>query len=84
MKTGPILVLSRPCHLVMPICGCLLAGSEISNPAGVWISVAIVVCYQVEVSATGRSLVQWSPTDCGVPLSVMKCSFITLHLPRGR
>jgi hypothetical protein len=24
------------------------------------------VCYQVEVSATSWSLVQWSPTDCGV------------------
>jgi hypothetical protein len=24
------------------------------------------LCYQVEVSATGRSLVQRSPTDCGV------------------
>jgi hypothetical protein len=27
------------------------------------------LCYQVEVSATGRSLVQRSPTDCGVCLS---------------
>jgi hypothetical protein len=25
-----------------------------------------VVCCQVEVSATGRSLVQRSPTECGV------------------
>jgi hypothetical protein len=25
-----------------------------------------VVCCQVEVSASGRSLVQRSPTDCGV------------------
>ena len=25
-----------------------------------------VVCYQVEVSATGRSLVPRSPIDCGV------------------
>ena len=29
-------------------------------------SVVSVVCCQVEVSATGRSLVQRSPTDCGV------------------
>jgi hypothetical protein len=29
------------------------------------------LCYQVEVSATGRSLVRWSPTDCGVCLSVI-------------
>ena len=29
-------------------------------------SVVSVVCCQVEVYATGRSLVQRSPTDCGV------------------
>jgi hypothetical protein len=29
-------------------------------------SVVSVVCCQVEISATGRSLVQRSPTDCGV------------------
>jgi hypothetical protein len=29
------------------------------------------VCYQVEVSATGWSLVQRSPTDCGVSLCVI-------------
>ena len=31
-----------------------------------------VVCCQVEVSATGRSLVQWAPTECGACLSVIK------------
>jgi hypothetical protein len=30
------------------------------------LSVVSVVCCQVEVSASGRSLVQRSPTDCGV------------------
>jgi hypothetical protein len=30
------------------------------------LSVVSVVCYQVEVSATGWSLVQGSPTECGV------------------
>jgi hypothetical protein len=30
------------------------------------LSVVSVVCCQVEVSATGWSLVQRSPTDCGV------------------
>jgi hypothetical protein len=42
------------------------------NPAG-WhrcLSVVGVVCYQVEVSATGRSLVQRSSTDCGVCVTV--------------
>jgi hypothetical protein len=35
------------------------------------LSVGIVVCCQVEVSATGWSLVQRSPTDCGVSLRVI-------------
>jgi hypothetical protein len=33
-----------------------------------------VMCCQVEVSATGRSIVQRSPTDCGVSLCVIKCN----------
>ena len=33
---------------------------------GAWISVCCGVCRQVEVSATSWSLVQRSPTDCGV------------------
>jgi hypothetical protein len=36
------------------------------------------LCCQVEGSATDRSLVQRSPTDCGVCLSVMKCKIKTL------
>ena len=31
-----------------------------------YLSFVIVVCSQVEASAMGRSLVQRSPTDCGV------------------
>jgi hypothetical protein len=31
-----------------------------------------VVCCQVEVSATSRSLVQRSPTDCGVSLCLIR------------
>jgi hypothetical protein len=34
--------------------------------------VSVVCCGQVEASATGRSLVQRSPTGCGVSLSVIK------------
>jgi hypothetical protein len=30
------------------------------------VSLVSIVCCQVEVSATGRSLVQKSPTECGV------------------
>jgi hypothetical protein len=33
--------------------------------------VVSVVCCHAEVSASGRSLVQRSPIDCGVALSVM-------------
>ena len=35
-------------------------------------SLARVVCCKVEVSATSRSLVQRSPTDCGASLCVIK------------
>jgi hypothetical protein len=34
-------------------------------------SLVSVVCCQVEVSATGWSLVQRSPTDCGVSQNVI-------------
>ena len=41
------------------VCGRSLVGTAGSNPAGgMDVSVASVVCCQVEVSATGRSLVQ--------------------------
>jgi hypothetical protein len=45
-----------------------LAGIAGSNPAGgqECVSVVDVVCCQVEVSTTGRSLVQRSPTDWDV------------------
>jgi hypothetical protein len=34
-----------------------------------------VCCCQVEASASSRSLVQRSPTDCGVSLSVIKSNY---------
>jgi hypothetical protein len=37
-----------------------------------YLSLVQCLCCQVEVSATGRSLVQRSPTECVVCLSVMK------------
>jgi hypothetical protein len=50
------------------VCGRSLAGIVGSNPTGGHgcLSVVSVVCCQVEVSATGRSLAQRSPTECGV------------------
>jgi hypothetical protein len=54
------------------ICGLSLAGIAGSNPTGgTNVCFFCVVCCQVEVSATGRYLVQWSPTDCDVSLCVI-------------
>jgi hypothetical protein len=41
---------------------------------GLWVSVVSVVCCQVEISTTGRSLVQRSPTECGVSECDIKTS----------
>jgi hypothetical protein len=50
------------------VCGRLLAGIMGWNLARRHggLSLVSVVCCQVEVSVTGRSLVQRSPTECGV------------------
>ena len=51
----------------------LVLGSRIRIPPGHGcLSLKRVVCCQVEVSARGRSLVQRSPTDCGVSLCVIQ------------
>jgi len=47
------------------VCGRSLAGTLVSNPAGVRLSFVSVVFCQV-VSLSDRSIVQRSPTDCGV------------------
>ena len=49
------------------VCGRSLTGIAGSNPArGMDASDVSVVCCHVEVSASGRSLVRRSPTECGV------------------
>jgi hypothetical protein len=56
------------------VCSRSPAGIAGSNPARgeAWISVSCeCLCCQVEVSASGQSLVQWSPADCDVLLSVI-------------
>ena len=57
------------------VCGGSLAGVAGSNPAGVLdvCRLLSVVCCQVEVSVTGRSLVQRSPTECGLCVCVHAC-----------
>ena len=47
------------------VCGRSLVGIAGSNLAGGMDACRVVWC-QVDVSATGRSLVQRSPTECGV------------------
>jgi hypothetical protein len=52
------------------VCGRFLVWIACSNPVGgMDVSVVSVVCCQVEVSATGRSPVQRSPTECGVSVT---------------
>jgi hypothetical protein len=48
------------------VCGRLLDGIVVSNPAGDLdvFRLLSVVCCQVEVSVTNRSLVQRNPTEC--------------------
>ena len=55
------------------VCGRSLAGIAASNPTRGHrcLSLVSVVCCQVEVSAVSRSLVQRSPTDCGVSSCVI-------------
>ena len=58
------------------ICGRLLAGIAVSNPAAGhgYLSRVNVVCCQVEVYATNWSFVQRIPTECGVSECV--CVFV--------
>ena len=49
------------------VCGLSLAGIAGSNPGGGWMSISYEnVCFHVEVSAAGRSLVQRFPIEYGV------------------
>jgi hypothetical protein len=49
------------------VCGRSLAGIAGSNAAGdMDVCLVIIVCFHVEVSATGRSLAQRSRTECVV------------------
>ena len=64
--------------------GCAVArlmGLWLRIPAGGWMSVVRVLCCQSDVSALGRSLVQSSPTDCGVS---SECNLKILTIRRSR
>ena len=64
------------------VCGRTLPGIAGSNPfGGMGVCLMRVVCCQVEVSATGRSLVQRSPIECvRVYFSVIRCNNNPLYL----
>ena len=47
------------------------------------LSVVIVVCCQVEISATGRSLVQRGPNKCGMSESDCEASTVRRDCPTG-
>jgi len=53
-------------------CGCSRFGIAGSNPARGrgCLPVVSVVCCKVDISVTGRSLVQRSPNECGVCVSM--------------
>ena len=61
-----------------------LLGMRVRIPPRAWISLLSVVCFQVEVSATGRSLVQRSPTDCGVSEYDREASIMKRPWPRKK
>ena len=58
------------------------AGSNLARGHGC-LSLLIVVCGQVEVSATGRSLVQRSRTECGVSECDRETSIMGRPYPIG-
>ena len=74
------------------VCDRTLAGTVGSNPAGAMdVSLVTVVCYQVEVSGSGRSLIHRNPTECGVRVcvyereaSTMRPTRVVERLGRGR
>jgi hypothetical protein len=56
----------RPCGLRRWSAAAGLLGLWVRIPLGACLSVVSVVCCQVEVSTTGHSLFQKSPTKCGM------------------
>jgi len=72
--------LQRPRGLRRGCAAASLPGLRVRIPLGTGMFVVIVVCCQVEVSATGWSLVRRSPTDCGVS----ECNRGTSTIRRSR
>jgi hypothetical protein len=49
-----------------------LLGMLVRIPPGSWMSIVSVVCCKIEAVASGRSLVQRSPTECGCEALIMR------------
>ena len=60
-----------------------LLGLWVRIPPGAWMSVSSVVCCQVEVSASGCSLVQRGPTHCGASECDREASIMGRLWPTG-
>ena len=72
-------VVARPKAWVCSRSVTVIAGSNTAK--GMDTSLASVVCCQVEVSSTERSLVQRSPTECGVSDCDLETSTMRRHWP---
>jgi len=73
-----------PCGLKCGSEGARLLGLRIRIPPVIRISVSCkCVCFQVEVSASGWSLVQRIPTKCGVSEDDREASIISRLWPTG-
>jgi hypothetical protein len=60
-----------------------LLGLRVRIAPGAWMSVVSVLCCAVDISASGRSLVQRSPTECGVSESDREASILRRPWPTG-
>jgi len=77
---GPIPVAAR---FKAWVCGRWIAGIAVSNPTGAWMSLVSFVCCQVDISATFQSLVQKSPSECGVSGGDLETSMMRRPRPTG-
>jgi hypothetical protein len=77
-----VIYCQRPRGLRLASAAVFLLGLRVRNPPGAWMSLVSVVCCQAEVSASGCSLFQRSPTECGscVCVNPRQRKFSTLNI----
>ena len=81
MKLEEVEITRGPRGLMRGSDGRSLAGIAGSNSTGACFSVVSDVCFQVLVSAVGRSPVQRSPTECGLSECECEASIMSGHWP---